>query len=354
MQSYKISFKGQKIFIGIDVHLNSWHVTCLTETSCEKSFTTKPSAQTLFDTLKRHYPDGEYHAVYEAGFSGFSTYYSLNEVGIDCIIINAADVPTSQYETVMKTDRIDSKKLAKALKNDLLRGNYIREKDSLDDLALVRIRKTIQRNMSAYKSRVKHMLYQNGVRIPEQFDKPSIYWSRHFIMWLKTDVKLLSSTRRSLDVLLLQVETIRKNLLEVTKEIRRLAETERYKGNVELLTSIPGIGTNIAMCLLTEIGNVARFHNEKQFASFIGLIPTSHSSGDKIVHGEKTFRGNKLLGIMLVEASWIAIHRDTRLGSDYLRFKERKQPQKAIVCVARKLSNIVFSVLKNQRKYVSI
>lgn len=45
-------------------------------------------------------------AVYESGFSGFSTYYALKEVGIDCIVIHAADVPTTQYEEVMKTDRL--------------------------------------------------------------------------------------------------------------------------------------------------------------------------------------------------------------------------------------------------------
>ena len=75
--------------------------------------------------MNRHYPDGEYLAVYESGFSGFATYYALKEVGIDCIVINAADVPSSQYENVMKTDVIDSEKLARALKGGLLRPIYM-------------------------------------------------------------------------------------------------------------------------------------------------------------------------------------------------------------------------------------
>ena len=75
------------------------------------------------------HPDGKYQAVYESGFSGYSTYYALKEYGIECMIIHAADVPTSQYDHVMKTDAIDSEKLAKSLKGGLLRGIYIRDKE---------------------------------------------------------------------------------------------------------------------------------------------------------------------------------------------------------------------------------
>ena len=43
------------------------------------------------------------------------------------------------------------------------------------------------------------------------------------------------------------------------------------------------------MCLLTEIDDISRFRNEKQFASYLGLIPVSHSSGEKISNGEKKY-----------------------------------------------------------------
>ena len=104
MQKNKISFKGQKIFIGIDVHKKTWAVAILTESGILKKHTQKASAKELFDFLKKHYPGGEYNAVYESGFSGFSTYYALKDLGVNCIVIHAADVPTTQYEEVMKTD----------------------------------------------------------------------------------------------------------------------------------------------------------------------------------------------------------------------------------------------------------
>ena len=352
MQRNKISFKGQKIFIGIDVHKKNWDVAIAPEVGNVKRHTQKASAKALFDFLKKHYPDGDYLAVYESGFSGFSTYYALKEVGIDCIVIHAADVPTTQYEEVMKTDRVDSVKLVRSLKAGLLKGIYIREKENIDDRSVVRIRKTIQKQFSGYKARVKHMLHCNGVLLPERFEKPGSHWSKAFIMWLKEDVTLLSSTRNSLDLLIRQVETIRMTLLEATKMMRLLSQTERYKRKFDLLMTVPGIGVAVAMCILTEVYDVKRFHNEKEFAAYLGLIPTSHSSGDKVAHGEMTFRGNKQLGPIIIEAAWITICKDAGLGSLYLRYKERMKPQEAIVRIARKLSNIIFAILKNEKEYV--
>lgn len=352
MQRNKISFKGQKIFIGIDVHLKSWNVCAIPEVGPSREHVQQASAQALADYLKRHFPDGDYHAVYEAGFSGFSTYYALKDVGISCIIINAADVPTTQYEELMKTDRVDAAKLAKALKAGMLKSIYIRSLENLDDLSLLRIRKTIQRDLGAKKATVKHLLHTNGVSLPKRFSKPGTHWSGAFMQWLREDVHLLSPTRNSLDVLLTHVEAIRKSLLAATRKIRDLSRSERYAENFGLLLSIPGIGANVAMCLLTEVYDVSRFHNERQFASYLGLIPTSHSSGEKVSHGEKTFRGNKLLGPQLVEASWVSINHDPGLAAAYVAYKEKMKPQEAIIRIARKLSNIIYAVLKNKKKYV--
>lgn len=158
VQSKGINFNGQNIYIGIDVHLKSWSVTIITESGYKRTHSQKPSAKELFEHLKKHYPNGKYQAVYESGFSGYSTYYALKEYGIKCMIIHAADVPTSQYENVMKTDAIDSEKLAKSLKGGLLRGIYVRDKEELDDRSLIRLRKTLQKQLGGYKSRVKHLL----------------------------------------------------------------------------------------------------------------------------------------------------------------------------------------------------
>ncbi len=351
VQSNGINFEGQNIYVGIDVHLKSWSVTVLTESGYKRRHSQKSSAQELFEHLRKHYPDGNYHAVYETGFSGFSTYYALKKLGIDCMVIHAADVPTTQYESVMKSDTVDSEKLARALRAGTLRGIYIPRKENLDDRGVVRLRRTFQKQLGGYKSRVKHLLYNHGVTIPETFNSPSAHWSKRFMRWLREEVTLLSPTRRSLDILLDQVTLFRESLLEVTRKVRTLSRSSRYSTGYDNLTSIPGIGLVTGMCLLTEIDDITRFHNEKQFASYLGLIPVCHGSGEKQGHGEKTFRGNKQIGPMIVESAWVAIRYDRAMAAAYGEYCKRMKPQEAIVRIARKLSNRILKVIRSGKKY---
>lgn len=251
----------------------------------------------------------------------------------------------------MKDDSVDSEKLAKSLKNGSLRGIYIHRKENLDARNVLRLRRTFLKQLGGFKSRVKHLLYNNGIMIPDCFSRPGTHWSRSFMKWLREDVVLLSSTRTSLDMLLDTVELLRKNQLSVTRQIRFLSRSERYANDFENLMSIPGIGLLVGMCLLTEIDDVRRFRNEKQFASYLGLVPMSHSSGEKICNGEKTFRGNKLLGLMLVESAWVTIQHDSIMAAAYGEYCKRMKGQKAIIRIARKLANRIFHVMKNGQKY---
>ena len=139
----------------------------------------------------------------------------------------------------------------------------------------------------------------------------------------------------------------------MTREIRRLSRTDKYRENFELLSSVPGIGLVIAMSVLTELDNdPLRFPNERAFVSFLGLIPTCHDSGQKKVNGEKTYRGNKQLGPLIVECSWVSIQHDAALSAYYLDCCQRMKPQMAIIKVARKLACKAYAVLKTRKKYV--
>lgn len=354
MQRNKISFEGQKIFIGIDVHKRTWAVTTVTESGYCKTHSQNASAQELFDFLTKHYPKAHYYAVYETGFSGFSTYYALTELGINCTVIHAADVPTTQYENVMKTDKVDSVKLAKALRAGMLKGIYIFPKDNIDERGLIRARRSIVNSLSRYKVKIKHLLMTNGVKIPLIYDRPShSTWSNNFIQWLKSDeIKLLSTSRKTLDLYISIIEQLRQQLLMATKQLRNLALSPKYRHHHDLLCSIPGVGTIIAMTLLTEIADFKRFSNSKQFVSYLGLIPTSHSSGENNNNGNITFRANTELRRMLIEASWITIKKDKALAADYLRLKKRMCAQMAIVRIARKLACIIRAVITEDKYYV--
>ena len=352
MQKYKVSFKGQNIYVGIDVHLKTWHVTTLTESGYKYSFAQHSDAKELFDRLNKKFPEAHFKSAYEAGFCGFSAHYALAEQGIENIVVNAADIPTTGKEKTMKTDAVDSEKIAWALKRDELKGIYVKDKRYMDDTNLIRLRQRFIMDLSRQKNRTKHLLYTQGVTYPERFRNSKTHWSRNFMKWLREEVELLSEQKLSLLLLCDQVENTRKAILKVTREIRRLSTTDRYKENYDLLFTVPGLGLITSMSMLTELDNdIMRFPNERSFVSMLGLIPTCHDSGEKKVSGEKTNRGNKHLGPLIVEASWVAIYRDYQLGAYYSSCCQIMKPHKAIIKVARKLACRTYAVLKTKTKY---
>ena len=115
--------------------------------------------------------------------------------------------------------------------------------------------------------------------------------------------------------------------------------------------SIHGIGILSAMVILTELVDILRFNNQQKLCSYVGLTPTSHSSGENQVHGEMINRGNKYLKKVLIESAWVAARRDPRLHRDFLDYCARMQKNKAIIRIAKKLLNRICFVLKNQVPY---
>jgi transposase len=121
----KIDFTGKQFFIGLDVHKKSWSVTILTEGTEHRTFTQPPDPESLYSYLQRMFPGGSYHSAYEAGFCGYVIHRRLNELGINNIVINAADIPTSQKDKLQKRDPVDSRKIARSLEKGSLHGIHI-------------------------------------------------------------------------------------------------------------------------------------------------------------------------------------------------------------------------------------
>jgi len=100
-----ISFQGQNIYVGIDVHLKSWKVTIMLDHSFYKTFSQDPEPGILSDYLHRNFPGGNYCSAYEAGFCGFSVHRELEKYGINNIVVNPADVPTTDKERKQKEEQ---------------------------------------------------------------------------------------------------------------------------------------------------------------------------------------------------------------------------------------------------------
>jgi transposase len=120
---------------------------------------------------------------------------------------------------------------------------------------------------------------------------------------------------------------------------------------VDLLVSVPGIGVLTAMKLLTELESIERFKTFTQLCSYVGLVPSTNSSGENEVTSGITPRRNLRLRTALVESSWIAIRSDPALLSSYQYLCKRMPGSKAIIRIARKLLNRMVHVLRLKEKY---
>jgi len=351
-QSNKIDFNGQHIYVGIDVHLKSWVVTIMTELLTHKTFSQNPKPEELYHYLLKNFPGGIYHSAYEAGFCGYWIHNMLVEFGIKSIVVNPADIPTTGKEKVMKTDSRDSVKIARSLRSGDLVPIHVPSITTLEERGLIRMRATLVKDLTRYKNRIKTFLHLHGIEYPEAFSISRTHWSNRFNKWLETIEMTEWSGKASIDILLGQSRHLRSSVLQVTKQVRELAKTDRYKVQQDLLRSIPGIGILTAMTILTEIETINRFASIDQFCGFVGLVPSTNSTGDHEVIGDITPRGHSILRSAIIESAWVAARLDPALNKSYHDYCKRMEPNKAIIRIARKLSSRIMFVLKNNQPYV--
>lgn len=349
-QKKQLTFKGQKVYIGIDVHKKSWTVTILFNGMEHKTFNQAPEPTLLYRYLHRHFPGADLLCVYEAGFCGFGPQRKLEELGADCIVVNPADVPTTDKEKKRKDDRSDSRKLARGLQAGELKGIYIPSIHMVEYRGLVRTRSRLVKDQTRTKNRLKSYLYNQGISIPEQFSKTS-HWSGAFIGWIRSLTMQTESGKATLEAILEEGLAIRKLILATTRQMRTLSKHPDFNERIGWLTSLPGIGLISAMTLATELVDINRFGSLDKLCSFVGLIPNCHSSGENQRTGRITNRGNHFLKNVLIEGAWTAIKKDPMLMLEYQRLTKHMVGNKAIIRIARKLLNRVRYVLKNETTY---
>jgi transposase len=346
-----LTFSNFHFFIGIDAHLKQWKVTIRNSGLELKTFSMNPSADDLYRYLTKHYPDGKFFIVYEAGFCGFWPQRRFTELGLTCIVVNPADVPSSNKEKVIKSDPVDSRKLARELENGSLKAIYVPELYAEQLRSLMRLRFRLVQQQTRIKNRIKMLLYNYGIIIPKEHLTNS-RWSGYFIHWLNS-VKLSSAAGQfTLDNLLLQLHQTREHLKEVLRQLRLEAKTDNIAPVINSLISVPGVAFITAMSLYTEIIDIKRFNTFEQLCSFVGLVPSTYSSGETEYTRGISFRHNKFLRPLLIEAAWTAVRKDPAITLRFNELIKQMPKQKAIIRIAKKLLRRIRHVWLYQDSYV--
>jgi transposase len=333
----------------MDVHKASWNLGIHLNDLFIRNVHQKPHPQVLADYLHNNYPGARYRAAYEAGKFGFWIQRQLTKLGIECLVVNPADIPKSQKDTLQKTDPRDSRNIGNRLQKGDLKCIHIPDEQQEADRVLFRHRKRIWKDLTRCKNRIKGMLAFSGIDIPQQYDNAS--WSHNFITWLKAIDCMQKTRRTALDYMIAQMEYLRKSLLQITNDIRAMMREQRYKTNYYLLRTIPGIGPLTAASILVEIGDIKRFETFYRLNNFIGLLPMEHSSGPTEIKGELTVRKHRQLRSDLIESAWTAKRTDPALSLYFQQQIKRKDSKIVIIKIARKLLNRIRYVLVNQTAY---
>lgn len=130
--------------------------------------------------LKKNFLGVNYFSAYEVSFSDFKTHRELTKLGIQNIVVNPADIPTTDKDRKQKENARDSRNIAEHLSSSSLQGIYVPNIKNEGDRSLQRFRKVLSKEITRNKNRVKSFLYYHRISIPVEFCT-KFYWSKSFL-----------------------------------------------------------------------------------------------------------------------------------------------------------------------------
>jgi len=343
--------KDKEIFVGLEDSKKTWKL-CVRSKGVIVHETSMPAKyKVLRNYFRNKFPECTIRVMYEAGFRGFGLHDQLESDGWDCIVTPPHTVVEEKCQR-KKNDRIDCRRLAKNLENGDYKSCHVPDKELREDRQISRIFGQVQRDIVRVSNRIRRTLEFHG--LDDHF--PSGRWiTKEYreLMPKLEKMELSASLKYSFIILMRELDHLRRLKKDLFRELRKLAKTDRYKEGVRLLRSAPGIGPLTAIRLVLEWGDLSRFKRKEEFANFLGLVPSEHSSGEQDHKGHITKQGNRAVRAWLIECSWVSIRYDPVLLDKYQRvLKNCGSKKKAIVAVSRKLALRLRALLLTRDEYV--
>ena len=330
-------------YVGIDVHRLSYSIAIVVRRVVIKKCKMPADSNKLVYYLKKLLPKARLYSVYECGFSGYFLHRTLEQSGINNIIVNPASIQVASKNRV-KTDKLDSIKLAEHLSLGLLKGIRIRSIEEENQRLLSRTRRMLIKDRVRMMIRVRMKFLQFNL-IPLNYRQTlTLKKAQEFLKSPQVSAEL----NHSLLILIRIWGKIEDELKEIKKSYQVISKSSEL---VQQYLQVPGIGINTAIVLADELGDCSQFRNQKSLFSFLGLTPSEHSSGDKIRKGAITRQGDPTLRAMLTESAWTAIRCDPAMKSAYSSIAARRGAHKAIIAIARKLIGRARSIILNKTNY---
>lgn len=357
-----------RFFVGLDVHKESIAIAVAEAGREEPRFlgTVGPDPGQLRKALQRIGPSAALHIVYEAGPSGYGLVRELGARGYRCAVIAPSKIARRPGDRV-KTDRRDALLLARlARAGELVTVTVPDARDeALRDLS--RARSDAVRARLKARQQLQALLLRHGHRYSGKSS-----WTLAHERYLAA----VTFAHPAQDIAFAEyrgaVRDAHERVERLSASLRTQLADWRMRAVVEALMSLRGIDLVAAITLVAEIGDIRRFTHPRELMSFLGLVPSEHSSGDTRHLGAITKCGNGHARRILVEAAWnyrfparisrilqvrqeqqpkpiraIAWRAQLRLCARYRRLLARQMPKnKVCVAIARELTGFVWDVAR--------
>ncbi len=282
-QGKQIAVREKEVFVGIDVHKESWQVTVRTEG--EEVFHGRiPGQYAALQKILGRFRGGKIKVAYEAGPCGFGLHDQRKEDGVEVIVVPPSLMPMESGNRV-KTDKRDSRKLARLLEGNLLKQVHVLTEEERMHRELLRTRQQVVGHRSDVARQIKSKLLFHGISF-EMAEKQQ--WTLKYVQWLRGLSLGSEYLKESLKVLMDLYEFLSKQLMSINRRVAELSRVDKYREKVKLLRTVPGVGLLTGMEVLVELQDVKRFRSSEEIASYLGLTPSGYSSGEKSRQGRIT------------------------------------------------------------------
>jgi transposase len=355
---------ARAVVVGLDVHKSSVRLAACSAGEVLREVAL-PYEHERVERELRVWPAAR--VVYEAGPTGFGLYRHLVAAGIDCEVVAPGLVPSRPGDRV-KTDTRDARRLAVLHAAGLLTAIFVPspELEALRDL--VRAREDARLDRMRARHRLGKFVLRHDRRMP------TTCWGPTRRAWLGRQAFELPGQQQAFDDYLFAVDQLDRRIGVLEAEIARLAAGGPHAELIARVRCLRGIDTLTAVGLVCEVGDFGRFKTAEQFMSFVGLVPSERSSGDRRRQGSITKAGSAHARRLLVESAWNARRRPTvgyelarrhrdqdpavlehawrcqqRLHRRWQRMAGRGKPQqKIVVACARELAGFVWAIATDQ------
>jgi len=287
-------------------------------------------------------------AVIETGRSSYAMVDVLEEMGVPVKIAHPHEVKAIARAQI-KTDKRDSEVLAHLLRMNMVPEVYRRSRENRQAQRVLRQRAFYVSAMTALKNRVYAFLAQQREEVREEVARETNIFSERGRKRL-LGLALMGDEKRRLEALLKTYRHLETRIGESAALIEKLYEESR---EAQLIRTIPGLGKHLAVLVAVETAEITRFADAAHLHAYAGVIPSTHSSGDRTHHGKIVRAGNRWLRWAAVEAVWPGIRADFDLRCFYERPARAKGANKAKVATARRLLTIIYKVWKEGRNYIA-